>query len=371
MHKWSDGMEYVQEDSYVVISTCTWCGGHHEEETCPRLLATSGHSLMMADANILGEDIALARVSLWQTENSLDVGRSAVLAYENDPTVLSVPQQARWGVDIGLGYLEQDRLSIDQAVRVDGAVLSPSAVILQSSMASPQLPESTYSLADGPNVAFVGDLLTQACKSCGSVHIMAGSCPFEVTVPLFETYRHDAVVRLTPDNGLLLGPQAASVLPVADQGILTVDRAAIYDSGVGIYDSGVLTSQKWDVAALARPGVTFVGDVNCGSFHADLCCPSSLALAPHELRSGDLLSEWLSPERPSLSQVIMPSWREWPTAPAYLDAEFGDYLAARVGDAVYEAVASHGLVRGDLIVQVAILIQAESGPITQVGISYN
>lgn len=328
----------------------------------------------MADVDILSLDISLACTPLWQEDNPLGVSCSAVLSYENDPTVLRVSQQVGWGVDVGLDYLEQDRLEIDHDVRIGVAELSLNASIVQSSQATPQIVEAAYPLVDGPDLAFVGDTLTQVCKTCGSVHIMSGSCPFEVTASLHGAYRGDALVRLMPESGLLLDPQASAVvLPVADPMILTVDRAAITGSAVGISDSAMLASQKWDVAALERSGVAFLGDVNplacvnCGSFHAGLSCPSTLALAPYELRRGDVFSGWPSPDRASFSQVIMPPWREWPTAPVYLDAEFGDYLAATVRGAVLDVVASHGLVERDLIIQVAIIVQAETGMITQIG----
>ena len=370
-------MGYLDGDTSFIISTCTWCGGRHEEAACPHMIATSGRGFMMADVDILDKDIALAGRPWWQEEFSLDVRHSAVLAYESDSTVLRALPQAGWGVDISVGYLEQDGFGFEHAVLADGAALSASAGILQSSMASPQLLESAYCLVDSPNVAFVGDALSQVCRACASVHVMAGCCPFEVSESSYESYRHGAVVRLTPEDGLLLDPQvSAAVLPVAGQGIFTVDHAAICGSNVGIYDTVVLASQQWDLG-LERPGVAFIGDmhllacVHCGSFHDGLACPSSLTLAQYEVNPGNVFRDWVAPNRVSLSEMLVPSWTESPIPPAYLGLEFGNNLASRVRDAVYEAVRSHGTVEGDLIVQIAVVVQAETGAINQIGVSYN
>ena len=146
-------------------------------------------------------------------------------------------------------------------------------------------------------------------------------------------------------------------LPLENQGIVgMIDRTAIYPSAMGMYGgASILPRQMSEGAAYRRPGVALASDMNLP------------ALPPYQVDGNDALSALLAPESASFSEVVVHSWKDWPAGPAYVDSGLGDYLAGRVGEAVYDAVASHGLVEGDLIVQVVVVVQAETGAISQIG----
>ncbi len=328
---------------------------------------------MLANDGILGGRTSVERGSILPVDDPLMAGHPATDACVINRGILGESKWLGWRAAGGVGYLDQDIAGIGLTRRADEALILDTD-IAQQGIASIPLLDSALVAAQRPDVALFSGALTQACETCGSVHVLAGPCPFEVTSHLCQTYQGDVLNGLVPERGSFLQCEG-SLMAISQQaqGIMKMDQAAIYPSDVGIYESAVLPNHGWATSVLERPDIAFVNDGNmlgcatCGSFHVGRLCPSEVALAPYVLQPSNVLHEWLLQERESFSEVLIPSWKSWPTVPAYIDTELGDYLAARVGNAIYDAVERHSLVNGDLIVQVVVVVQAETGAITQIG----
>ena len=360
---------YPQEDiCRIRLSACTLCGGHHDEIPCPRTLSGAGYSVMDGDQGIFGKHILAKSQFMGLVNNAVVVTELTPQVYGLKSRIFSDSHQFGLWADEQSGYL---RSEIELTKHVDNHLVLDTSV-LRTGIKLAFTVDTPIMTAQHPNEILMGGQLSRACEICGSVHAFV-SCPHQIATLLHGTYGDFVMPGLGKEVGVALQYNSWADISQSNNPLrLTGDQNTIHLSKMGL--QGILPSHPDLVSSLFdRVDVGFGNGVgalaggSCGSFHMGQVCPGGVTLTPREINAPNILSSWLLPERVSPAKAVMHSWREWLTAPVFLGAEFGDYLAARVRDAVCDVVASHSLVEGDLIVQVAILVQAESGAITQIG----
>lgn len=139
-----------------------------------------------------------------------------------------------------------------------------------------------------------------------------------------------------------------------------IDRGATYWSPVRLrHDATMIPGHMPEGMAYGLAGVVFPSDMR-----------PSPAVGPYRLDKNQALTTLLDRDRASFYEVVVPSWKDWSTGSdgsPHVGSRLADYLVDRVRGAVYEAVASHGTIGGDLTIQVVMVLQAQTGAITQIG----
>ncbi len=365
MNEWRNYMEYLQKDSCFVIPTCKLCGGDHKEEACPFVLTQPIYGAMQLDSRIKNQCISVDSGLKVRVDNPSMVGRIATDAFVMNHGILSQSNQLGKWADASFICSDQ-YLFGGPKWQVDKAPNQNIGISLHRIETTPSSDPSILA-AQCYDIALFKDKSTEAYRTCEPVHLTDYSS-FESATHLYRAYQGDMSV---PTYGSLLKSYEPSIALCQYDQIIRMAEANKCQIGISTNEGAVLPWIGCTKSVFEHTNFACVKEVdmpNCvvhGALDVGCILPPEVAFPWHKLRPNDILYQGVLPEKELFSEII--SRKSWHVSSGYMNGELVNLAASRVADAVYDAVACHDHVEGDLIVQVVVVMEAQTGTITQIG----